>query len=77
MVSTTTEEEGITTIIIEITEIIVGLEKETVMEKAIEGTIGMIVDQFIGETMALITGKTTEGIILDKRMRTKGTEIEM
>ena len=77
MVSTTTGEEEITTIIIiEITEIIVGLETETVMEMDIEGMIDMIVDQIIGEMMGLITCKITEWIIIDKIMGTKGTEIE-
>ena len=77
MVSTTTEEEEIIKIIIEITEIIVGLETETLMEMATEGMMGMIVDQTIGETMGLTIGKITEGIIIDKIKGTKGTEIEV
>ena len=37
----------------------------------------MIVDQTIEERMDLITGKITEGIIIDKIMGTKGTEIKV
>ena len=77
MVNTTIKEGEIITIIIVITEIIVGLETETVMEMAIEEMIGMIVDQTIGEMMVLITGKIMEGIIIGKIMGTKGTEIEV
>ena len=48
-----------------IIETTVGLEIETVMEKAIEGMIDMTV------------GLTIEGIILDKTMVTKGIGIEV
>ena len=48
-----------------------------IIDQTIELEIGQEMGMEIGEMISLITGKITEGIVIDRIMVPKGTEIEV